>query len=206
MDRMSIIENDHNPGITKSLNQGLRIITTPYVARIDGDDWWEPTKLEKQLEFLENNPDHEVVGTNYINFKNSSETKITVPEKNEDIKKYIYKRNPFAHSSVVFKTDLVKKLGGYDSNIYMGQDYDLWLRCMPNCKFHNLQGFLCHRSIEGGISFDKQREQMLQCLKTQKKYIQKYKASPLNYFFMLEPLLVVLAPDFIRKIKRKLIQ
>jgi glycosyltransferase involved in cell wall biosynthesis len=205
IDNFRIISNNTNVGITKALNQGLDIITTEFTARIDGDDWWEPTKLEKQINFLKNNSTYGIIGTNYINFKKNVENKIIVPETNAEIKKLIIKRNPFAHSCVVFRTDLIKELGNYNNDIYMGQDYELWLKCSPYCKFHNIQEFLCHRSIEGGISFNKQEDQMIQCLKTQIKYIHLYKLPITNYLYLIEPLLVIITPNFIKSIKRKLI-
>jgi glycosyltransferase involved in cell wall biosynthesis len=203
VNRFVIIQNETNLGVTKALNQGLDKITTEFTARIDGDDWWEPTKLEKQIKFLENNPKYGVVGTNYINFKRNLEIKITAPKADDEIRKTIIKRNPFAHSCVVFRTELIKSVGNYNSDVYMGQDYDLWLKCMPYCKFYNIQEFLCHRSIESGISFERQREQMIQCLKTQKKYIEKYNLPIFNYLYLLEPILVILTPNFIKMLKRK---
>lgn len=198
-----IIRNETNLGITKALNQGLDIITTEFTARIDGDDWWKTAKLGKQIAFLESHPEYGVVGTNYINFKKDTEIKISVPKTDKEIKESIVKKNPFAHSCVVFRTALIKKLESYDVDIYMGQDYDLWFRCMPHMKFYNIQEFLCHRSIEGGISFERQRDQMIQCLKTQRKYIKKYNMPIFNYLYLLEPLLIIATPNFIKNLKRE---
>jgi len=203
-ERFRIIKNETNLGVTRALNQGLHIITAEFTARIDGDDWWEPTKLEKQVTFLENNSDYGIVGTNYINFKKNVENKITVPKTDTKIKESIIKINPFAHSCVIFRTDLIKKLGNYDEAVYMGQDYELWLRCMPYTKFYNIQEFLCHRSINGGISFERQREQMKQGIKTQMKYIKKYNLPLKNYLYIFNLLFLIITPDFIKKIKRKI--
>lgn len=202
-DRFTLINNETNIGLTKSLNKGLSLIQEAYTARIDADDWWHPEKLEKQITFLEHYPNHGIIGCNYINVANNREKRVVLPETDEAIKKDMLRHNPFAHSSVVFRTDIVRNRGGYDESIRYGQDYELWLRCSLETKFHNIQEFLCFRNAESGISFTRQNEQMLQCLKTQIRYIKKLRRSPFEYRFLLEPLVVILTPAFIRNLKRR---
>ncbi len=202
-DRFTIIDNETNIGLTKSLNKGLSSIKEAYAARIDADDWWHPEKLEKQVSFLEHSPNHGIIGCNYINMANGQEKRIVVPKTDEAIKKDMLRRNPFAHSCVVFRTDIIRNIGGYDESIRYGQDYELWLRCSLKTKFHNIQEFLCFRNAESGISFERQNEQMFQCLKTQMRYIRELRRSPFEYRFLLEPLVVILTPAFIRDLKRR---
>lgn len=201
--RFDIIDNKTNIGLTKSLNKGLSLVKTIYVARIDADDWWHPEKLEKQIAFLEHSPNYGIIGCNYTNIANGQEKQIILPETDEAIKKDMLRRNPFAHSCVIFQTNIIRDIGGYDESIRYGQDYELWLRCSLGTKFHNIQESLCFRNAESGISFDRQNEQMFQCLKTQIRYIKKLNRSPLEYRFLLEPLVVILTPAFIRSLKRK---
>ncbi len=202
-EKFFLVKNTHNLGLTKSLNKGLSNITEPYTARIDGDDWWEPSKLEKQIAFLEAHPDHGIVGCNYRNEKNDIGYPVRCPESDESIKRSLIRRNPFAHSSVMFRTPLIRDAGNYDERLHYGQDYELWLRVSPKTRYHNLQEFLCHRNANSGLSFDHQNEQMHQCIKTQIRYIKKLHRSPLEYRFLLEPLAVILTPGFIKDLKRK---
>lgn len=201
--RFTLINNGTNIGLTKSLNKGLASITEPYTARIDADDWWHPQKLEKQISFLERSPNHGIIGCNYINIANGQEKRVVLPETDEAIKKDMLRRNPFAHSCVVFRTNIIRNTGGYDESIRYGQDYELWLRCSLKTKFHNIQEFLCFRNAESGISFEKQNEQMFQCLKTQMHYIRELHRSPLEYRYLLEPLVVMLTPASLRDLKRR---
>lgn len=204
-ERFLIIDNQTNLGLTKSLNKGLSVINEPSTARIDADDWWHPQKIEKQIHYLESHPEYGLVGTWYENISLKKSKKITLPETDADIRKTIFKRNPFAHSAVLFRTVLVRNIGGYSENVYFGQDYDLWLRLLPLTKFHNLPEVLCYRNAEETLTSIKQKEQMLQCIKTQIKYIKKYHYPWTNYFYLLEPLLVFLLPKFIKDFKRKYI-
>ena len=126
-ERFIIISNEKNIGLTKSLNIGLSQITEPYTARIDADDTWDTTKLEKQIAYLEKYPKCGIVGTWYINISSRGERKVILPVTDTDIKKLIFKRNPFAHSCVLFRTNIIIEAGLYDESIRYGQDYDLWL-------------------------------------------------------------------------------
>ena len=62
--RIKIVNNSENIGLTKSLNKGLAVSTGEYIARMDADDISLPTRFEKQIAFLESNPNVIVLGTN----------------------------------------------------------------------------------------------------------------------------------------------
>lgn len=199
-----LIENKRNIGLTKSLNLALAKARGKYIARIDADDFWEKEKLELQFIFMENNHEYGITGTNHINiYENSSQIKyVKLPEVNNSIHRRLFRRNPFAHSCIMARTNLIKKVGGYNENIRYGQDYDLWLRCFPFTKFYNLQYFLCTRKVDS-ISLEKQNDQMWQSVKTRIKYIKIYKYSWKNYLYLIEPLMVIITPNFIKDLKRK---
>lgn len=202
-ERFLLIDNPTNLGLTHSLNLGLEKIQTPYTARLDSDDWWEPSKLEQQIHFLQENPDYGIIGTSYINHLEKKEVVVSPPASDPAIKATLFKRNPFAHSAVVFRTELVRQVGSYDTTVRYGQDYDLWLRLLPKTRFANIVTPLCHRNAIDTLSSRKQSEQMLQCVKTQLKYLRLYQRPLWDYRYISEPLLVALTPHWIRQLKRK---
>lgn len=201
--KCEIITQKNNAGLTRSLNLGLERIDTPYTARIDADDWWVPEKLERQMHFLENNPGYGIIGCAYMNVTHDNEKEVFLPETDAELKKMMFYRNPFAHSCVVFQTDLIKSVGRYDQNIYYGQDYELWLRISSQTKFYNIQKILCYRNANSGISHSNQNAQLWQFVKTQCTYIKKLHRSITDYRFIIEPLLVIITPQWIRTWKRK---
>lgn len=203
-ERLNIITNSHNLGLTKSLNFGLKKINTIYTARIDADDWWEKDKLEKQVNFLEANPKIGLVGSWYINYGLQGNKFVTPPVTDKQIRKTVIYQNPFAHSSVVFRTNLVKKIGGYDEKVRFGQDYELWLRTLPKTRFFNLPLYLCHRSFRSGISIERQNDQARSALKTRLKYINQYQLPWRAYLSLVEPLILSLTPRFLANLKRKI--
>lgn len=204
-DRLSILANEQNLGLTKSLNRGLEAITTPYTARIDADDWWHPEKLQYQIEFLESHSDHGIVGTAYTNVTYGKEKSVFPPFTDEAIRKDMFRRNPFAHSTVMFRTQLIKQVGGYDAAIRYGQDYELWLRISSLTRFANLKKILCYRASDSGISYTKQNAQMWQYIKTQFRYLRLLKRPISDYRYLIIPLLTILTPESIRRLKRKLL-
>ncbi len=205
-DRFIILDNPENIGLTKSLNKGLSEITELYTARIDADDTWDTTKLEKQIAYLEKYPKCGIIGTWYKNVSSKGEKKVTLPVTDTDIKKSIFKRNPFAHSCVVFRTDLIKEAGSYDESICYGQDYDLWMKLLPKTNFANIPEFLCFRNTEDTMtsSGKNQRTQMFQCVQTQLKYLKTYNRPITDYRYIIEPFLVAITPEWIRAMKKKL--
>ena len=206
-DHFLIINNKKKLGLTKSLNKGLHQITESYTARIDADDYWEPTKLEKQIHHLEKHPHCGIIGTWYKNISSTSEKEIELPTTDSEIKSSTFKRNPFAHSSVLFRTALVKESGSYNETLRFGQDYELWLRLLPKTNFANIPEFLCFRNIEDTLTSTgkNQRAQMFQCVRTQLKYLKLYNRPITEYRFIIEPFLVAITPEWLRIIKRKLL-
>ena len=61
--RIRLIRNDENMGVTASLNKGFRLAKGTYIARMDSDDISFPTRFERQLAFMTENPDVIVCGT-----------------------------------------------------------------------------------------------------------------------------------------------
>ncbi|PKM79101.1 MAG: glycosyltransferase family 2 protein, partial [Firmicutes bacterium HGW-Firmicutes-13] len=61
--RIRLIINPENYGLTKTLNIGICLAQGYLIARADADDFFEPTRLEKQIDFLQKHQDVDVVGT-----------------------------------------------------------------------------------------------------------------------------------------------
>lgn len=188
-ERFQILTNSRNLGLTKSLNLGILSARTDLIARLDADDWWEPAKLATQLQYLQSHPDIGLLGCAYVNHYQTHSRTVHPPLTDAAVRKYIFRRNPFAHSAVVFRKGLWERVGGYNERLRYGQDLELWFRALPHTKLANLPDALCHRSITNTLD---KRQQMWNHVRTTVKYIQLYHASPLNYLYLAEPLAVML--------------
>lgn len=142
--RIKYFKNKTRLGFRKCLNQGLKKAQGKYIARIDDDDVWDSQKLEKQIDFLEKNPEYVLIGSGaiFIDENGKEVYRFLPPEKDKEIRQYILFRNPFIHSSVVFLTETVMKFGGYNDKLSENEDFDLWLKMGTVGKFYNLPEYL----------------------------------------------------------------
>jgi glycosyltransferase involved in cell wall biosynthesis len=196
---LTVINNQRNIGLTKSLNKGLSAARGSLIARIDADDEWESSKLAKQVAFLDNNPEYGLIGCYYINTRGTDKYFVRLPSEDFEIRQSIFSMNPFGHSCIVARKELLAQVGGYSENIHYGQDLDLWFRLLPLTKMVNIDEFLCTRRTDRGISISKSRQQMLQSIKTTIRYIRRYGAPRFNYLWLARPLAVILTPQFVKR-------
>jgi len=160
--RIRIHKNRKNIGLTKSLNIGLRMAKGKYIARQDADDISMPERLEKQVDFLEQNKDVGLVGAYscVINGKGKILYKSRVSERNEEISEKLMRGNIFAHGSVMFRRALIEKVGMYREEFKSSQDYDLWLRFKEVTEAANIPEFLYKwRLVPDSISATKRIQQ-----------------------------------------------
>ena len=127
-------EKSENGHIGKLLNFGISRAKSEIIARLDDDDFCNHDRVRLQIESIESG--FSLVGMQAINisetFKYLSVTSLPLQE--EQIRRYAETRNPFVHSSVMFTRDSLEELGGYDEQLPLAQDYDLWLRFIKSEK------------------------------------------------------------------------
>lgn len=140
-DKFVIIKNDRNRKLPYSLNHCLKYVKTELVARMDGDDWSCPTRLEKQVRFLEMHPDIDLVGTGVT--VSDGEKKIASIIKIENpTKETMLRSNAFSHATIMTYKKVYDVLGGYslDPMVLRVEDVDLWCRFLAaGFKGYNLQ-------------------------------------------------------------------
>ncbi len=179
--RVKLLRNEKNLGIQKSLNRGLVAGRGEYVARIDDDDEWaDKDKLKKQVEFLDSNPEHGIVGTGIIEAdENGAEIfRYRQPLRDEDVRRKILKQNCFTHSSVMFRRGAVIELGGYPETEETKhvEDYDLWLRLGEKWKFANLPDYATKFTLRpGNISSSNKIDQFQKDIRLSRKYLGLYR-------------------------------
>lgn len=138
--RIKVLRNSKNLRATKSLNRGLRMARGKYIARMDADDWSYSDRLQKQFEFMEKHPEVGVSGgaievcNKHLNFLNERKYPLT------DIaaRRVIFRYSPFAHPATIWRKNLLDKVGGYNENIPLSQDLELYFRIGKICKFANI--------------------------------------------------------------------
>ncbi|PIW69736.1 MAG: hypothetical protein COW08_05585 [Ignavibacteriales bacterium CG12_big_fil_rev_8_21_14_0_65_30_8] len=116
-------------------NFGTKKAKGEYIAFLDADDLWIKNKLEKQLHFLKNNPEHILVYSMSVTFGNTnifSPSFEVLPLLNKASKtknELIQKGNSITCSSVLIKKEKFLDVGGFDDDPKLQvEDYDLWIR------------------------------------------------------------------------------
>ncbi|MBR1540143.1 MAG: glycosyltransferase [Clostridia bacterium] len=205
-DIIKLIYLEKNSGLGNALKIGLEQCTYDIVARMDSDDIAKNDRFEKQLRILTDRTDISTVGGNiseFIDDENNIISRRVVPEINEDIVKYMKKRCPFNHMTVMFRKKDVLSVGNYIEWHY-NEDYYLWLRLyLNNYQFYNIQDDLVNVRVgkdmykrRGGWKYF-QSERNIQKFMLSNKII-----SPIRYFInVCERLIIqVFMPNSLRGI------
>ena len=132
--KISITYSD--PGIVPALNRGLKTArASDFIARIDADDFWYPEKIEKQLKLFKENSDLDILGTQIrlVSPETWAPTGVSndYPLDHYNMRNWLKaNRNPIAHPSVLFKSHILNKVGGYDDIFPMAEDMWLWVKAV----------------------------------------------------------------------------
>lgn len=138
------IQLAENQGLGNALNQGLRHCSYEIVMRMDSDDVCHPTRFEKQVVYLNTNPEVAIVGSWAKDIDNDNKIigERIFPTRHEELLKIIWSC-PLAHPTVAFRKHDILKIGSYRTDIKRRQDYDLWMRAaVAGLKFANIPEFL----------------------------------------------------------------
>ena len=128
--RVRIINNKKNIGLAACLNKGIRLSRYDLIFRMDSDDISHNKRLEKQVNYMNNNKHVDVLGTNAILIKKDGTPfgKTNLPQNNEEIKRKIIHQNPLIHPSICYKKKIFKNGNFYNENFKKCQDIELWMR------------------------------------------------------------------------------
>jgi glycosyltransferase involved in cell wall biosynthesis len=139
-ERLTLIKNKKNRGLSASLNKALKIAKGKYIARMDADDISKRTRIEAQINFLEKNPKIALCGTwaKKIDKDGKIIGNMLYPISPEEIKKKIALFNPIIHPSIMARKTFFDKLGGYREEFDGAEDYDLLARGVHMFKYANI--------------------------------------------------------------------
>lgn len=162
-DLMRVIRLDKNGGLGNALRIGVEQARYDVVARMDSDDICIPSRFERQIKYMDEHMDCDIVGgqiTEFIGEPTNVIGKRVVSESNAEIYNKMRRRCEFNHTTVMFRKQAVLDAGNYQ-DWFWNEDYYLWVRMMlNNCTFANLPDVLVNvRSGEsqyarrGGIKY-----------------------------------------------------
>jgi glycosyltransferase involved in cell wall biosynthesis len=140
-DRITLECLEKNVGQTAALNIGLKLAKTPWIARLDADDYSAPTRFEEQMRALEADPSISCIGTHVWMFHDNPEVVDDVfatPEDHADIKHALLRGSPMVHGSIIADRAALLDIGGFDERYRLVADLELFDRLVLKYKAANI--------------------------------------------------------------------
>ena len=177
--RLRFFKNQENRGVVHTRNLLLKEAKGAYIMLQDADDRSHPMRIEKQLNFLLQNPQCKACGTQFIKcYKNKIINKSSLPSDYNDIKKAIPEQYYFLPGTLFFKTSLLEEVGYYNPFFANDGNEDVyWISKMVlKYPYQNLKEHLYYYelNIESLTKF--------QVSNSRKHYIHSVTASLLNSY------------------------
>ncbi len=149
---LNIVRLEQNQGLGKALNHGLTHCRNEWVFRMDTDDICIPERFEKQVAFIEQNPDTIIFGGQIAEFGSDINDIVSyrrVPTETKAIVEFTQKRCPFNHMTVAYQKNAVLECGGYQD---LQEDYYLWIKLVAlGKKVANLPEVLVYARVGNGM-------------------------------------------------------
>ncbi len=146
-ERIRLLQNQQNVGLIATLNRAIKLANGQYIARMDADDIAHPTRIAKQVEFMESHPEIGLCGSALFVFhsegKESADFEIRHPLHDFQLRVEMIHYSPFAHPTTMMRKDVLDKHDlEYDINYIHAEDYELWRRFIQVSKVANLPEIL----------------------------------------------------------------
>ncbi len=149
--RVRILRQE-NAGVAAALARGCGEARGGLIARIDADDIPLPGRFERQVAFLESNPDVGVLGTGLevIDAEGRLGSRVQLAIGHPEACWQLLFRPPVGHPTVMLRRSLLEQVGGYDPAFDRAEDYELWTRMVATTRFANLPDALVRYRIHDG--------------------------------------------------------
>ena len=119
-----------NQGVSVARNTGIKNARGEYIAFLDADDLWQPTKLEKQVNCLNANPQVGLVH-NWIFLIDQYSNKtgnLWASRTQGHVWQNLVERNTIACCSVMVRRSCFTSTGVFDPSLRSAEDWDMWIR------------------------------------------------------------------------------
>lgn len=167
-ERIRLFLCEENKFYCRAANFGINQMRGDYLAIADSDDVWYPTKLERQMEYLEEHPEcgacftfAEIIDENgepaEKDFPDTAERfHCSFSTSGEWMRNFLRDGNRLCHPSAVIPTWMVEKIGGFNLVLCQGADLDMWVRILKEAPIYVMPEYLvkfrCHHNAHNQIS------------------------------------------------------
>lgn len=198
-DKIKLLKHENNQGLNITLNDCLAEATGDFIARMDGDDISLPTRLEKEIAFLQDNPEISIVSCPMIYFDENGDwghgSCVAFPQPIDFVK-----CTPFCHAPCMVRKEAMEAVNGYSLNRHTVrvEDYNLWFRMYAKgLRGYNIQEPL-YKMRDDQAAFH--RRKFKYALNEAYVRLTGYRTLKLpvyTYIYALRPIIISLVPKFL---------
>lgn len=199
--KIHLLRNKKNMGLNFTLNECLKAATGEYIARMDADDISLPTRLEKEVEFLNKNNKYAIVSSKMILFDENGNWGISRSKEFPEKVDLIY-GTPFCHATCMVRKEAYDRVHGYSVNkkLLRVEDYHLWYKMYkygyvgynlqePLYKMRDDKDAYCRRKFKYRVNEMRVKLLIYRDFNLPKKY----------FIYICKPIIVGLLPSFLYK-------
>lgn len=205
--RVKFIENKQNKGLAYTLNYCLEEAKGEYIARMDDDDESHLDRFEKQMNFLDNNPEISLVGSNANLFDFNGEWGVLKYPEYIEKRDFLY-NSPIVHSSIMARREAFDLVNGYRDlkKTLRVEDYDLFMRMFAKgIKMYNFnEPLIEYREDKESIKKRKFKYRFNEMYVRYHGFKELKILNLKNYIYVIKPLIAGLIPNkILRRLKKK---
>lgn len=164
--QIHVLRHHPNRGLIATLNEGVSWALERkyrYIVRMDSDDLARPGRMDRQIDYMNANPDIDVAGTQIKRFMHQLEDygDSAFPLEHEAIRRHMHLSAAFSHPTMIIRAETFRKVGLYDPDYLHAEDYDWAWRCIRKVRMANLPDFLLNYRVSPNQISAKNRKRQL---------------------------------------------
>lgn len=204
--RIKVLKNKTNSRAAYTRNRCIEVAQGEYIAQIDDDDYCARDRIEKQVDFLEQNYKYSFVGSKIYIFDEDGIWRTSEPKLEPSTKDFLWSIN-FSNPSTMIRKEALDRVKGYRvaKETRRSQDYDLFMRLyIEGYRGYNLQEPLTYY-YKGKNSYPKCKyEYRVDEAKIRYRNFKRLGLLPRGYIYVIKPLIIGLIPvALLERMKRR---